>query len=37
MGKLKPQEPVVDCEVTHLIGSTKIPTPPPYKKGDKVS
>lgn len=36
LGKLKPQEPLVDCEELHLLGTLKLPTPPPYKKGDKV-
>nr|VZI47533.1 unnamed protein product [Spirometra erinaceieuropaei] len=35
--KLRPKEPAIDCQETHLIGSTKLPNPPPYKKGDKIA
>lgn len=35
-GKLKPREPSADCEEIELIGHLKMPSPPPYKKGDKV-
>ncbi|BHF71351.1 hypothetical protein SprV_0401440900 [Sparganum proliferum] len=35
--KLHPKEPAIDCQETHLIGSTKLPNPPPYKKGDKIA
>lgn len=37
LGQLKPQAPVIDCQPMHLIGTIKLPCPPPYKKGDKVS
>ncbi|KAL5961796.1 Transketolase [Taenia solium] len=37
LGKLKPQEPLIDCEELHLLGTLKLPTPPPYKKGDKIA
>ncbi|KAH9284981.1 Transketolase [Echinococcus granulosus] len=37
LGKLKPQEPVVDCKEMHLIGTLKLTTPPPYKKGNKIA
>lgn len=36
LGKLKPRKPVVDCEKLCLIGTLKMPSLPPYKKGDKV-
>jgi len=37
LGQLKPQAPVIDCQPMHLIGTIKLPCPPPYKKGDKIA
>lgn len=37
LGKLRPKAPVADCQPTKLIGTIALPTPPPYKKGDKVA
>ena len=37
LGKLKPKEPTVNCPEVELIGHLKMPSNPPYNKGDKVS
>lgn len=36
LGALKPQAPKMDCQKLELIGTLKMPSPPPYQKGQKV-